>query len=110
MISNYGLIVAKTFEILLTVMKFEIAAPSQITDNNVGDIINVGIDADLNLSNKINVDKYSLDVLVKNLQAILLGDINLPNLNDDDRFPGLPTKGLEISPELIQAFLKKMQR
>ena len=100
----------KIFIALCAIISVITAAPSQITDNNVGDIINVGIDADLNLSNKINVDKYSLDVLVKNLQAILLGDIDLPNLNDDDRFPGLPTKGLEISPELIQAFLKKMQK
>lgn len=101
----------KIFIALFAIVAVISAAPTQITDNNVGDIINVGIDADLNLSNKINVDKYSLDVLIKNLQAILIGDVNLPNLNDDDsRFPGLPTKGLEISPELIQAFLKNMQK
>lgn len=101
----------KIFIVLCAIVAVISAAPTQITDNNVGDIINVGIDADLNLSNKINVDKYSLDVLIKNLSAILIGDVNLPNLNDDDsRFPGLPTKGLEISPELIQAFLKNMQK
>lgn len=88
------------------------AAPTQITDNNVGDIINVGIKADLDLVNKIDIDKYSVDVLLRNLQAILLrgggGGLDL----DFDRPavpPPMPALPKEISPEMIQAFMKSIQ-
>lgn len=48
------------------------AAPSQITNNNVGDIVNVGIDADLDIVNKIDLTKVNIEVILRNLQAIIL--------------------------------------
>lgn len=48
------------------------AAPTSITDNNVGDIVNVGIKANLNQTNDISVQALKAEFIYKNLQAIIL--------------------------------------
>ena len=48
------------------------AAPSQISNNNVGDIVNVGVTADLDIVNKIDYTRVDIDVIWKNLQALIV--------------------------------------
>lgn len=93
------------FIILAFVIAAVSAAPTQITDNNVGDIVNVNVDADLNLKNQIDFSSFDLDVIYKNLQVILLGlgGVDRPN-NDPPQWP-LPR---EITPEMVSTFLKAM--
>jgi hypothetical protein len=48
------------------------SAPTDISDNNIGDIVNVGVNADLTVSNQIDFTSLSLEVIRRNWQAILL--------------------------------------
>jgi large-conductance mechanosensitive channel len=58
------------------------AAPTSITDNNVGDIVNVGIHASLDQTNDISLQALKAEFIYKNLQAIILA------LNGDNSGPG----------------------
>lgn len=60
------------------------AAPTQITDNNVGDIVNVGIRADVDVSSQV-------DVTLINIMAKLLSQ-NLINVNLPGNQPIDPTE------------------
>lgn len=62
-------------------------APTSITDNNVGDIINVGIHANLNQTNDISLQALKAEFIYKNLQAIILA------LNGDGGNTGPGGKG-----------------
>lgn len=42
------------------------------SDNNVGDIVNVGVYANLDVKNKIDYTNISAEIIWKNLQAIIL--------------------------------------
>jgi hypothetical protein len=77
------------------------AAPTQINDNNVGDIVNVGVKANLDVVNNIDYTRVNVDVLVKILQSLLIqgGDRNGGGI--------LPAN---ISPEMIQQFMQAMQK
>lgn len=50
------------------------AAPTQISDNNVGDLISVKVNADLNLSNDINTSQFTFKAAFADLLAIIIGN------------------------------------
>jgi hypothetical protein len=64
-----------------------------------GDIVNVGIEADLDLANDIDLTAVDFGVIYKNMEKILLGQVE-----DDSRFPNFP-----ISQDTFDSFLSAMQ-
>lgn len=48
------------------------SAPTDISDNNIGNIVRVGIDANLKSTQRLDFTSVSLEVIRRNLQAILL--------------------------------------
>ncbi|KAG5683802.1 hypothetical protein PVAND_013066 [Polypedilum vanderplanki] len=88
--------------VILTVLLFVAAvyaAPTKISDNNVGDIVNVGIKANLELDNSISALLASLTGKYDNDQQI---KINLPGQDAQPYGSGM------ISPEMIQQFIALM--
>ncbi|KAG5683797.1 hypothetical protein PVAND_013061 [Polypedilum vanderplanki] len=71
--------------LLLAFIAAVLTAPTQIESNNVGDVVSVNVDANIDLKNEMDINKYTLDVLFKNIQKILIGQNS-----DDNRFPNLP--------------------
>lgn len=61
--------------------------PTKISDNNVGDIINVGIKANAKIDNKIDATLIQVLLDVLNKQKIQIGG---GNGNDYPNFPNLP--------------------
>lgn len=78
-----------------------------ISDNNVDDMINVHVNADLDLTNQISMSSISADLIYRNLQSIILslGGIDLPGSKPP---PRPTTLSQEISPEIIAAFIKQL--
>ena len=58
--------------VLFAIIVVIAAAPSQISNNNVGDIVNVGVTADLDIINKVDFTKVDIDIILKNLQALIV--------------------------------------
>jgi hypothetical protein len=61
------------FVIIFTLIAAVYAAPTSIQDNNIGDIVNVNIDANLDVANNIDLTSVDVSLIWRNLQAILLG-------------------------------------
>ena len=76
------------------------SAPTQITDNNVGDIITIGINADLNLSNKVDVDIVNVIVAALNQQT---------SGSDDDSSIAVPLLK-SIKPELLESIKRILSK
>ena len=78
------------------------SAPMQISDNNIGDIITLGVKADLNLTNQIDATKMDLMAQFRNLQNVGIGGgRNLRQGPQKSAF-NMPA----ISPEMFQNFAK----
>lgn len=75
---------------LLALIAAVASAPTSISDNNVGDIITVGINANLELSNHIEQNIISVIVALLNKQNLSLGGLDgeAPKIN--------------ITPEMIE--------
>lgn len=73
------------------------SAPTSISDNNVGDIITVGINANVELSNHVEQNIISVILALLNQQALVVAGGN------DGQVPAqqLPAK-LNITPEMIE--------
>lgn len=56
--------------LFLAVIADVYAAPTQISDNNIGDIVNVYVNANLKVINKINEDMVNVIVGILNRQSI----------------------------------------
>jgi hypothetical protein len=82
--------------VLLAFVAAAVAGPVSISDNNVGDILTVGVNANLKLSNQ--VDQTIVNVLLGylNQQGIL---IRRPE-GDDSEVPRWPED--RISPDMIE--------
>lgn len=83
---------------LFAVIAAVAAAPSgpvQISDNNVGDIVTVGVSGSLELSNHIDQNIISVIVALLNQQAIVI-----PAGNDAPTPAQLPN--FKITPEMIE--------
>lgn len=64
--------------ILLAFVAAAVAGPVKVEDNNIGDIISVGIEGSLKLDNKVDQDIVSVIVLLLSQQGI----VALPGQND----------------------------
>lgn len=62
----------KIFVFVFALVVIASSAPTSITDNNVGDIVNVGIKAKLDQTNDISLQALKAEFIYKNLQAIIL--------------------------------------
>lgn len=62
------------FVIFFTLFVAVTAAPTAINDNNIGDIVNVNVDANLDVANTIDLTSVDVSLVWRNLQAILLGN------------------------------------
>jgi hypothetical protein len=88
---------------LLAFIAAAAAGPISVSDNNVGDIVTVGVNANLSLNNEINANLVSVIAAILNQQAIVVAangnslDAGAPNL-PSEQLPKLP----EISPEMIE--------
>jgi hypothetical protein len=85
--------------------------PSQISDNNVGNIISVGIDGKINWNNNINAFLMSIAFLLRDQQGVIAVAPSAP-MNDktvtSSKLPKLDPKALEyLSKYLGKYNLKK---
>jgi len=73
-------------------------APTSITGNNIGDIVNVAVNANLTLHNHIDQNIVNVIVGLLNQQAILVA--------------GTPTpaEAAQVSPQTLQALKKLIAR
>ena len=71
----------KTLVLIAALVAVVCTAPTSIDENNIGDIVNVGVHGNFNVQNRIDVSKISAEVMWRNLQSIILGL---------DGGPGLP--------------------
>lgn len=85
---------------LLVFVAATAAGPISISDNNVGDIVTVGINANATLSNKIDQNIISIIVGILNQQLIGIG---LPR--PDRPTPGQTPK-IQITPEMKELMRK----
>jgi len=60
------------------------AAPTQITDNNIGDIVNVGVRANVDVSSQVDVTL--INIMAKLLSQNLI-NVNLPQPIDPTEVP-----------------------
>lgn len=89
---------------LLALIAAVSAAPVSVSDNNIGNIVTVGVNANLSLKNEINQDIINVIVALLNQQAIVVGT---PGGGGGDDIVGGPTPTLpklNITPEMIEKF------
>jgi hypothetical protein len=97
--------------VAITILAFVvtvIAGPMSISDNNVGDIVTVGINANAKLSNEVDQTFVNVILALLNQQAIVAGDRNTEEVAPAAEAPKLPE--LNITPEMIEkvkSFLKQ---
>jgi hypothetical protein len=92
---------------LLALVAAVVAGPVWISDNNVGDIVTVGINANAELNNEIDQTFVSVILGLLNQQAIVAEDSEKAALEAPEA-PKLPE--LNITPEMIEkvkSFLKQ---
>lgn len=86
------------FTVAITLLAFialAAASPVQVSDNNVGDIVSVGVSGNLELSNHVDQNIISIIVALLNQQAIVIpGGNNGQTPADTPRF--------QITPEMIE--------
>src|SRR4051812_17445991 len=82
---------------LLALIAAVASAPTSISDNNVGDIITVGINANVELSNHVEQNIISVILAYLNQQAIVVGR---PGGNAGEDLPAQPFP--KITPEMIE--------
>lgn len=87
---------------LLAFVALAAASPVQVSDNNVGDIVTVGVSANVNLSNHVEQNIISIIVALLNQQGIAVG---LPGAGGMEANNDVPK--LQITPEMI-ASVKKL--
>lgn len=80
------------------------SAPMQVSDNNIGDIITLGVKADLNLTNQIDATKFDFLAQFRNLQNVALGGGGGRNLSPNSQKSAFNMPA--ISPEMFQNFGK----
>lgn len=97
--------------IVATLAVSALSAPTQITDNNIGDIITVGVKADLELDNKIDATLVNLLASFYNNQKIKIGGgYDYDNDNGILGNKGAGASMPSISPEMIQNFAQLLSQ
>lgn len=84
---------------LLALIAAVYANPISVSDNNIGDIVNVGISANLELSNKVEQNIISVILGILNQQAIVIGRRQGQATADAADTPDVPK--FKITPEMI---------
>ena len=82
--------------ILLAFVAATIAGPVSIQDNNVGDIVTVGISGKIDISNKVDQDIVNVIVALLNQQAIVVAP------SDGQTAEAPQTPKLNITQEMIE--------
>lgn len=82
---------------LLAFVALANAGPINVSDNNVGDIVSVGINANLEISNKVNQNIISIIVALLDQD---LGVIRIPE--GGPQAPNLPDIPEWVTPEMIE--------
>lgn len=83
---------------VMALIAFASANPIQVSDNNVGDIITVGVNAKLAIDNKINQNIVAVIIALLNQESTDV-DINNPFGAPQIDLPKIDTS--KISPELL---------
>lgn len=87
---------------VMALIAFASADPVQITDNNVGDLVNVRVSGSINLHNEIHQDITLVLFLLLNQSLGIIALDDAPNLN-------LPKVDMsKIPPQLIEQFKKSL--
>jgi hypothetical protein len=81
---------------LLALVAAVLAGPVQISDNNVGDIVTVGVNANANLSSEVNVNIISVILALLNQQALIVAG------QDGEASPTPAQPRFQITPEMIE--------
>ena len=81
--------------ILLAFIAAATAAPTSIQDNNIGNIVTVGIKGSIDVSNKVDQDIVNVIIALLNQQAIVVAP-------SDKAAPVEAPKVPEITPEMIE--------
>lgn len=92
--------------IILALIAAVCAAPTSVSDNNIGNIVNVGISGSIDIDNTVNTDITNIIIAILNQQALLVASRN-PDDDDDDIGGPTPSKVPKLSPEMIHK-LKSM--
>lgn len=83
--------------ILLAFVAAIAANPVSVSDNNIGDIITVGINANAELSNKVDQNIINVIVALLNQQAIVV----VPPTDEEPKIPEVPeVPEIPIVPEV----------
>lgn len=77
------------------------AGPINVSDNNVGDIVTVGINANLEISNQVEQNIIAVILAYLNDQSIVIGR---PGGDDEVAVPLPAAPKFEITPEMIETF------
>lgn len=88
--------------ILLAFVATTYASPTSIKDNNIGDIITVGIKANVELSNHVEQNIISIIAALLNQQAIVVG-----RGGNDGPTPAEQPAALPDFESIVQKFLEK---
>ena len=85
---------------LLAFIAAVVAGPVSISDNNVGDIVTFGINANAQLSNHVEQNIISVIIALLNQQALLVGgnEGQVPSAE----VPSSPK--FKITPEMVETF------
>lgn len=82
------------------------AGPVQLTDNNMGDIVSVGVNLEADITSNIDQNIVSVIVALLNNQEI---DVDLLDQVKTGGKPAADNK-LQITPEMIQKFQQLMSK
>lgn len=83
---------------LLAFIAAAVAAPTSISDNNIGNIVTVGIKGSIDISNKVDQDIVNVIVALLNQQGIVLAP---GSESANAEVPKLP-ENFQITPEMIE--------
>ena len=86
--------------ILLAFVAAAVAAPTSIQDNNIGNIVTVGIKGSIDVSNKVDQDIVNVIVAFLNQQGIVIAPGQESATNEVPKLPG----NFNITPEMIEQF------
>lgn len=76
------------------------AAPTSISDNNIGDIVTVDLNANLTLDNNIQQNIFSVIAALLNQQSVVAGSPNIQGADGKSaEIPKLPE--FPITPEIV---------
>lgn len=93
--------------IVLALIAAVYSAPTSVSDNNIGNIVNVDVSGSVDIDNTVNTDIVSVIIKLMNQQALLVasrgGD------DDDDGVP-TPSKVPKLSPEMINKLKSMMAK